>query len=425
VKKPGSSVYLRTGVCLSSKVRASHFTANLKPDKLHAHCYSTGIDSLDRGRKPSLRKVLHITTDFLPGSGGMERFIRDLVLHSRTIDIDPSVLALNKIAGDDRILPPLESLDGISIRRIPFLDLKYYKPSTLPIELLKSADILHVHGIGAPLDFVAATKSIHRRPIVLSTHGGIFHTAKLSLLKDWYFDFVKKFVLPRVDRIVACGQADRQLFTDRGVSNLIAIDNGIDLAPFAGDDSQRIANRLLFVGRIAPNKSVDHLLRSLAELHRNGTPATLRIIGPDRNRLVAGLKQLVVDLALNDSVSFAGEVTDRDLPIEYHQADLFVSASRHEGFGISAVEAMAAGAIPLLNDIPAFGYLLKNESNAQIGGLTDFSEAKQSALALQRLLSSDRVPLRAAARARAADFSWNQLIPRWRELYDSLSYSKT
>ena len=354
----------------------------------------------------------------------MERFIRDLVLHSRTIDIDSSVLALNKIAGGDRILPPLETIDGISIRRVPFLDLKYYKPTTLPIELLKSADVLHVHGLGAPLDFVAATKSIHHRPIVLSTHGGIFHTAKLSLLKDWYFDVVKMFVLPRVDRIVACGQADLQLFTDRGVRHLTAIDNGIDLAPFAGDDSRRVANRLLFVGRIAPNKSVDHLIRSLAELHRNGIPATLRIIGPDRNRLIEGLKQLAVELGLKDSVSFCTKVSDRDLPGEYQQADLFVSASRHEGFGISAVEAMAAGAIPLLNDIPAFRHLLKNDANVKIGGLTDFSNPKTSAQALVQLLSSDRIPLRAAARARAADFSWNQLIPRWRELYDSLSYSK-
>jgi alpha-1,3-mannosyltransferase len=371
-----------------------------------------------------LLKVLHITTDFLPGSGGMERFIRDLVIHSRTIGIDPSVLALNKIAGDDRTLPPMEMIDGIPITRVGFLDLKYYKPAALPIELLKSADILHVHGVGAPLDFVAATKSIHRRPIVLSTHGGIFHTADLSVLKDWYFGIVKKFVLPRVNQIVACGQADRELFVNRGVTNLIAIDNGIDLAPFAGDDSQRVSNRLLFVGRIVPNKSVDNLIRSLAQLRHLGTPATLRIVGPDRNGLIDGLKQLAMDLALKESVTFAGELSDRDLPAEYHQADLFVSASRHEGFGISAVEAMAGGAIPLLNDIPAFRYLLKNDSNVQFGGLTDFSDPKASAEALGRLLSSDRVPQRAAARRRAADFAWDQLIPRWRELYDSLSYRR-
>jgi alpha-1,3-mannosyltransferase len=371
-----------------------------------------------------LLKVLHITTDFLPGSGGMERFIRDLVIHSRTIGIDASVLALNKIAGDDGTLLPLETIDGITIRRVPFLDLKYYKPAALPIALLKSADVLHVHGVGAPLDFVAATKWMHRRPIVLSTHGGIFHTATLSQLKEWYFDIVKKFVLPRVDQIVACGQADRQLFIDRGVTQLIAINNGIDLVPFAGDDSQRIANRLLFIGRIAPNKSVDHLIRSLAQLHHNGIPATLRVVGPDRNGLVEGLKQLVIDLGLSESVWFAGEIDDRDVPAEYHQADLFVSASRHEGFGISAVEAMAGGAIPLLNDIPAFRFLLTDKSNPQFGGLTDFSDPTASAEALGRLLGTDREPQRAAARLRAADFSWDQLIPRWRELYDSLSYRK-
>jgi alpha-1,3-mannosyltransferase len=372
-----------------------------------------------------LPKVLHITTDFLPGTGGIERFIRDLVIHSKTAGIDPTVLALNKIAGDDRTLPPLETIDGISIRRVPFLELKYYKPTTLPIELLQSADILHVHGLGAPLDFVTAAKSIHRRPIVLSTHGGIFHTAKLSLLKEWYFDIVKKFVLPRVNQIVACGQSDRQLFADRGVTDLVTIDNGIDLVPFAGEDSQRIPNRLLFVGRIAPNKSVDHLIRSLAQVRRNGIQATLRIIGPDRYRLINGLRQLAADLQLTDAVSFAGEVSDRDLPGEYRQADLFVSASRHEGFGISAVEAMAAGVVPLLNDIPAFAYLLKNDAELKFGALTDFSDFPASAEAIVRMLSVDRAPQRAAARLRAGDFSWDRLIPRWRQLYDSLSYAQS
>jgi alpha-1,3-mannosyltransferase len=367
-----------------------------------------------------LLKVLHITTDFYPGTGGLERFVHDLAVHSRSADINSSVLALNRIAGDDRILPPRDMIDGIPVHRAPFVDLKYYKPSALPIDMLKAADILHVHGLGAPLDFVAVSKCIHHRPIVLSTHGGIFHTANLSFVKDIYFQIVRGLVLPRVNKIVACGQADRQLFIDHGVTDLITIDNGIDLSPFSHDETERVNNRLLFVGRIAPNKSVDQLIRTLAEAHRMGVAATLRIIGPDRCRLIDGLKQLAGELGVADAVSFPGEVSEADLAREYAQADLFVSASRHEGFGISAVEAMAGGAIPLLNDIPAFGYLLKKEGSLQVGALTDFADPVISAKAVGQLLGSVRGAQRAAARLRAGDFSWDRLIPRWRQLYDSL-----
>jgi alpha-1,3-mannosyltransferase len=368
-----------------------------------------------------LLKVLHITTDFAPGTGGLERFVRELAVHSRSADIDPSMLCLNRIAGDNQRLPSRDEIDGIPVRRLAFLDLKYYKPVLLPMRTLGRADILHVHGIGAPLDFVAATRWIHRRPIVLSTHGGIFHTSDLLVLKNTYFALVRRLVLPRVDRVVACGEGDRRLFADHGVTNTITIDNGIDLRAFSAADGScdRVANRMLFVGRIAPNKCVDHLIRTLAEVRRRGIPATLRIIGPDRYGLNDGLRTLADELDLADAVSIPGEVAETDLPREYNQADLFVSASRHEGFGLSTVEAMAGGAIPLLNHIPAFEYLLSAES-ASPGMLCDFADPSASADVTVKLLSSDRSAFRAAARARAADFSWDRIIPKWRKTYESV-----
>jgi alpha-1,3-mannosyltransferase len=365
--------------------------------------------------------VLHITTDFVPGTGGLERFVRDLAVHSRSAGIDPSVLCLNRIAGDAKRLPARDEIDGIPVRRLAFLDLKYYKPAWLPPRTLGQADILHVHGIGAPLDFVAATHWIHRKPIVLSTHGGIFHDSTLVGVKNAYFALVRRLVLPRVDRIIACGEADRRLFADHGVTNTITIDNGIDLRPFSATEGScdRVPNRMLFVGRISPNKSIDHLIRTVAEVRRRGIPATLRIIGPDRYQLNDGLRTLAAELGLADAVSIPGEIAETDLPREYNQADLFVSASRHEGFGISTVEAMAGGAIPLLNHIAAFEYLLTGQSVSP-GMLCDFADASASADVAITLLSSDRPALRAAARARAADFSWDRIIPKWRKLYESI-----
>jgi len=332
------------------------------------------------------------------------------------------VLCLNRIAGDTSRLPPHDLVDCIPVQRIPFLELKYYKPVILPVKSLQSADILHVHGIGAHLDFAAASRWIHHKPIVLSTHGGIFHNANLSVLKNTYFNLVRQFTLPRVDRIIACGEADRQLFADHGVTNTTVIDNGIDLTPFseAGPESSRIPNRMLFVGRIAPNKCVEHLIHMLADIHDRGIPATLRIVGPDRYHLSEGLKRLAAGPGLSEFVTITGEIPEADIPSEYRQTDLFVSASRHEGFGISSVEAMAGGAIPLLNNIPAFNYLLKNSGPTPMGALCDFSDPSSAADAAIALLSADRPPVRDAARHRAADFSWNRLLPKWREVYDSV-----
>ena len=368
-----------------------------------------------------LLKVLHITTDFFPGTGGLERFVQDLAVHSRTAGIDSAVLCLDRIAGDSRPLPQNDLVDGIPVQRIKFVDLKYYKPVLLPLNVLKTADILHMHGIGSLLDFVAATKWIHHKPIVLSTHGGIFHNSALSTVKNAYFSVVRRLVLPRVDRIIACGESDRRLFADHHVSETTTIDNGIDLSDFNGLDSsvERVSRRMLFVGRIAPNKCINHLIQTLAAMRQRGAQATLRVIGPDRYQLNAGLKQLAIDLGVGDAVEIVGEVPLAELPGEYARADLFVSASRHEGFGISAVEAMAGGAVPLLNNIPAFDYLLRSVQKA--GMLCNFSDPDAAADAAIQLFSADRQAFRDAARARAAEFSWQCLIPRWKEVYDSVS----
>src|SRR5205085_2526687 len=121
-------------------------------------------------------KVLHVVADFWPHLGGIEKFVLDLARHSREIGIAPTVMTLNRRDGDEPPLPSQDQVDGIPIRRLATLDLKYYRATWLPIREIRRHDVLHIHGLGAWLDFAVGTKLLHRRPIVLSTHGGVFHT---------------------------------------------------------------------------------------------------------------------------------------------------------------------------------------------------------------------------------------------------------
>jgi alpha-1,3-mannosyltransferase len=357
-------------------------------------------------------KILHVTTDYLPGTGGLERFVHELARHSRDAGLDASVLAMNRIAGRRDRLPAVDTIDGVPVTRVGFLNFHFYRPARLPIGLLTDADLIHVHGLGAHLDFVALTRRRHRRAIVLSTHGGIFHTDRLAAVKSIYFRFVRRFVLPRVDQIVACGQADHDLFTARGVTDLITIDNGVELRPWSRPAPARDPNRLLFVGRIAANKKVDDLIRTLAII-RKTRPVTLRIVGPDRSGLVDGLKTLADQLGIADAVTFTGPVSDEQLAAEYRQAAMFVSASGHEGFGLSAVEAMAAGTAVVLNDIPAFRVLV-GDNRAH---LTRFSEPVVAAETIRCQLQS---PVTDRLQIRANDFAWPHVMPSWRRLYERL-----
>lgn len=100
---------------------------------------------------------------------------------------------------------------------------------------------------------------------------------------------------------------------------------------------------LLCVGAVVPRKDHATLLEALAGL--TDRPWRLTIVG-NRARAAAhaaALDALVSELGLADRVTFTGELEDAELAPLWLSADLYVSASAFEGFGIALAEAVAAG----------------------------------------------------------------------------------
>ena len=106
---------------------------------------------------------------------------------------------------------------------------------------------------------------------------------------------------------------------------------------------------LLFVGRVVPNKAHEDLIKILYYYRRYIDPRVhLWLVGPAtvpvyRKRLA----KLITHLGLDRAVTLAGRVSLRDLRTYYESADLFLCASRHEGFGVPLVESMHFG-LPVL-----------------------------------------------------------------------------
>lgn len=361
-------------------------------------------------------RILHLCTDFWPNIGGIEKFVLELSRYSRKAGMEVRILALDRTAQHRQKLPADDRVEGFAIHRVPFLDLRYYKPTVLPLSDLAWADVLHVHGTSALLDFAALTQGAHHRPIVVSTHGGIFHTSTLRRVKEFYFRVLERPIHKRVDRYVACSQGDFELFSQIS-GRVTLLENGVDLSRF-GSINQAVPRKTTFlsVGRIAANKRLDHLLQALSKLRAMGEDFTARIVGPDTDGLTGHLQTLSNGLGLCGRVVFTGAIDEELLMREYQQARFFISASDHEGFGISAVEAMAGGCIPVLNDIPAFRHLL---GDATGGVLTDFGNAELAAQKLREMLRQDDESMRAAAGARAQQFSWEARMPQWISIYRS------
>ncbi len=102
---------------------------------------------------------------------------------------------------------------------------------------------------------------------------------------------------------------------------------------------------ILFVGRIVPSKRQHDLVKALWAYRRLYDPdARLHLVGGTSSfAYLKALRGFVGELGLTDSVRITGDVSDAALSAHFAAADVYLSLSAHEGFGVPLVESMVAG----------------------------------------------------------------------------------
>lgn len=165
--------------------------------------------------------------------------------------------------------------------------------------------------------------------------------------------------------------------------------------------------RLLSVGTVVPRKGYDLLLAALADLAE--LDWNLDVVGgldadPD---CYSALQAQVVDFGLSDRVTFHGALAPKRLPDFYRSADVFVLASRYEGYGMAYTEALAY-ALPVIG---SGGGAVKDTlpPRASVYCGTEDIDSLRQALQLLILDEGRRRDMSAAARISAAQ------LPSWRE----------
>ncbi len=165
---------------------------------------------------------------------------------------------------------------------------------------------------------------------------------------------------------------------------------------------------LLFVGRIAPNKRIEDLLRVFAAYRRlAGKRSRLLLVGDTTGfpRYVQSLHALTRELRLDDVV-FSGHANEAELQAYYSVAAAFVCLSEHEGFGVPLLEAMlwdvpvlAFDAAAVAETMRGGGVLLRDKRPALVAEL--LNEILSRPALREAVLTTQR---RALAQWRAIDF---------------------
>ncbi|MFO0705232.1 MAG: glycosyltransferase family 4 protein [Nitrospira sp.] len=257
-------------------------------------------------------------------------------------------------------------------------------------------------------------KPWHRRSIVLSTRGGIFHTTTLSTLKRHIFDhLVARYAVSKF----CCRLQPGDLAIFSKISDQVhLIENAVELQRyFDRSAANKVPGRCLYVGRLAANKGVGRLLHAVAVASRT-VPLQLHLVGADTDCQRPQLERMARSLGISKMVSFRGEVGSEELLEEFELADIFVSAAQYEGFGISAIEARAAGCRMLLQRNDAFVSTFGGDTCATF---VDFADSEMAGQILADVVGSSRKTA-SATRHIVDRFSWDTQFPRWAEVYSKL-----
>jgi alpha-1,3-mannosyltransferase len=364
-------------------------------------------------------RITHVVRQFWPQKGGLEESVLQLckTLH-RGFDVDIDVVTLDRTFSDGVSHPMIDTVEGIPVRRIGFRGSQRYPLAPDILNATSGADIIHVHAIDFFFDALALARPLRSIPMVASTHGGFFHTKFAARFKKAYFATATRAACRAYDLVGASSIADAERFRAIAGDRVEVIENGVDIAKWAGASSRDFVPVMIAIGRWSSNKNLAALFPLLREL---------RLARPDWRLLIAGkaydvsredLDQWATAQGVSDAVEIHDAPDIAALGRLIGRASFFVSLSDYEGFGISVVEGLSAGLVPILSEIANYRCFVDRAGIGENIG-SDPIGAARKVESLAALVEADHPLYRRRAIEAAERYEWSAVAARWGSVYTS------
>lgn len=306
------------------------------------------------------KKILVITNDFGPRTGGIETFVIGLLERIK----GQEVMVFTSAQGDTSEYDQkwLKEFGIQVIRDRGKILLPSWRVTKRAKEIIRLHNIeVIVFGAAAPLALMApALRKSGVKKVIALTHGHEVWWAKI-----FPFNLAMKRIGKSVDHLTYLGEFTRnaiaQSLTKKSADAMVKIAPGIDTAHFIpqpdamqkritlGLENKKI---IISVGRLVHRKGQDKLIEAMPQILQQVPNAHLLLVGEGPYR--PHLEKLVNKLSLNQNITFVGRILYDKLPTYLSAADLFAMPSRSrffglevEGLGIVYLEASACG-IPVI-----------------------------------------------------------------------------
>jgi glycosyltransferase involved in cell wall biosynthesis len=176
---------------------------------------------------------------------------------------------------------------------------------------------------------------------------------------------------------------------------------------------------VLFLGTLEPRKNVEGLIAAYAHWRQRDESAPPLVVAGGKGWHYTQIFRQVEALGLQDAVYFPGYVPQKDLPLWYNAADLFVYPSFFEGFGLPVLEAMACGTPVITSNVSSLPEVAGTDGAAL---LIDPANTEALAGAMAELMhhSDRRIAMARQGKIRAAQFNWQTTARETASVYQKV-----
>jgi glycosyltransferase involved in cell wall biosynthesis len=285
---------------------------------------------------------------------------------------------------------------------------------------LHRADLFHAPFLNIPLAYGGK--------LVLTVHDFTlldFIESLSTVVHRTYARWMTRLSIKRADRIIAISNYTKSDLLERfqfPPERIDVIHNGLSkrFQPVDPPDVERDLDALgisrpymLSLGRNAPHKNFDRVVRAFDGLQRDHPDLSLVLAGKGVSR-GSDLGELTEELGLEDSVDLVGYVSESHLPGLYTGAEVFLLPSENEGFGFPPLEAMACQTPCIVSNTSSLP-----EITGDAALHVDPDDIRAISRAIEAILQDDGLSskLRSKGAKRIEKFSWKRCAEETIETY--------
>jgi len=280
-------------------------------------------------------------------------------------------------------------------------------------------DVIDAHYFYPDGVAAALLARIFNKPFVITARGSDLNLiSRYALPRQWI-----RWAAHRADHLIAVSDELKQVLVGMDVpaEKITVLRNGVDATLFRPVERDTMRSALdmqgfvlLSVGNLVPVKGHDLVIEALARI----PDAQLLIIG--EGSCEPQLRKLIAGLGVEKRVRLLGNLSQLELRDYYGAADALVLASEREGWPNVLLESMACGTPVIASRVGAASAIV---AAPQAGVLVEERSAGALLAAIGQL--RDHYPDRAATRAYAEQFGWDEISAGQMKIFNQIIQKKT